>query len=414
MKLKTGFHILCVVLVFSLISCAGGKQTAGGGGGGFFGAGLFSGGSSDKDTLFEDPPEKILFSDKEVFKEALALHKKGQVLPAMQLWKDFLKQQPKSFEALNNLGMSYYSNDNLDEAVRSFEAALQLEPSSEKIKNNLMRTLRFRATLSRENKQHHKAVGDLQRMMALTASGKKEKLLKEVEQEQDAIYQEVERRDTLDAYENFVREFPNSIFAEKARQKIGKRAPTASRKEFERGPGSFLPSGERQAAEPQSLAGAVPPPQVEGDLDDGITRQGGFSEPLSFSEPMGGPGMESPGVPEPMPDMGMGAGEEDVFATLPPESPPAVEESFPGEDDFASVMPSTGSLEENPQQVKITTRTSPLNVRKGPSLKAAIIGKVDKGTVHDLLGEIGDWFHIAYPDANTTGWISKKYSQIVE
>ncbi|MBT5469722.1 MAG: tetratricopeptide repeat protein, partial [Nitrospina sp.] len=116
---------------------------------------------------FEEPPDKILFSDKELFTQALKLQYKGQLQSAIQLWQKFLAERSQSFEALNNLGMAYYSNDQLDSSIESFESALAIQPDNDRIKSNLRRTLKFRVTLERENREYAKAVADLQKITLL-------------------------------------------------------------------------------------------------------------------------------------------------------------------------------------------------------------------------------------------------------
>ena len=129
--------------------------------------------------------------------------------------------------------MSYYVNDNLDNALQSFESALQRAPSEKKIRDNFVRTLRFRSTLSKENREHHKAITDLQKLATLANPSEKEKILKEIEQEQDIIFKQVEQANTIHAYESFVDLYPNSIFAEKAKIKIAKLTPKPSPNQYE-------------------------------------------------------------------------------------------------------------------------------------------------------------------------------------
>ena len=193
--------ILVAILVLTFMGCASMKGKEGE---------TFSG-----SPYFEEPPDKILFSDKELFSQALNLQYKGQLQSAIQLWEKFLAERPQSFEALNNLGMAYYSNDQLDYSIQTFESALEIEPSNDRIKSNLNRTLRFRVTLERENRDYAKAVTDLQKILPLVDTDKQEKVLREIEDVQEKILEEAQKLNTVEAYESFITAYPKSVFAEK-------------------------------------------------------------------------------------------------------------------------------------------------------------------------------------------------------
>lgn len=51
---------------------------------------------------------------------------------------------------------------------------------------------------------------------------------------------------------------------------------------------------------------------------------------------------------------------------------------------------------------------SRVNVRLKPSESSAILGKLDKDEVIDILGEIKDWYRIV-PPADSFGWVHKKF-----
>ena len=101
---------------------------------------------------FEMPPEHLLIAERELFSLALQQQKNNKLKSSIGLWKRFLANNPRSFRGYNNLGMVYYTNDQLSLALSAFETALDLEPFDHKIKENLKRTLRFQITLLRENK----------------------------------------------------------------------------------------------------------------------------------------------------------------------------------------------------------------------------------------------------------------------
>ena len=189
-------------------------------------------------SYFERPPSQILFSDKEIFNQALSLQYKGQLSLAIGLWKKFLVDHSGAFEALNNLGMAYYSNDELDQAIESFEIAAELEPGSERIKRNLRRALRFRVTLNKENREYHVAIKDLEKMSGLGSENKKETILREIEDLQEKIFSAIQQLDKMEDYQNFVENYPNGFYADKARDKIRALAPTT---EDSSKPKEFLP-----------------------------------------------------------------------------------------------------------------------------------------------------------------------------
>ena len=76
---------------------------------------------------FEMPPEKLPKAQLELYNRAMAQLKNNQPGSSIDLWKQFLQNNPRSFRGHNNLGMAFYSNDQLAPAVASFETALALE-----------------------------------------------------------------------------------------------------------------------------------------------------------------------------------------------------------------------------------------------------------------------------------------------
>ncbi|MEC7641516.1 MAG: SH3 domain-containing protein [Nitrospinota bacterium] len=417
MNFRARYYLLGVVLAFGVVSCSTGKDKGGWFSGRMFGGKLFSGSIfKGYSPLFESPSDKILTTDREIFERALELHQKGKTLSAIQLWKRFLDQNPKSFEALNNLGMSYYANDNLDSAVQSLESAMGLQPSEKKIRDNLIRTLRFRSTLAKENKEHPKAVADLQKIASLADPGGKEKILKEVEQEQDIIYKQVEQTHTIAAYEDFVRQYPSTIYAEKARTQIAKLMPEPSQgKEFESGPGPWPPPlGTPE--KPKMDAGAIPPSIVKGNSIKETMNPETVSPSMSMPSPAKEMGTEFQAKERVVIRLKKMKADHGDKTTSSPASALVVEKAekpAPTAMGKVASVPPKVSIGGKPRKVKITTRSTPLNVRKAPSARSPIIGRVNKGTTHSVLEESGGWFHIVYSKGKTTGWISKKYSQIV-
>lgn len=64
------------------------------------------------------------------------------------------------------------------------------------------------------------------------------------------------------------------------------------------------------------------------------------------------------------------------------------------------------------KKVKITTKTTPLRVRADPSSKAKVVAQLPTATIVPMFQETGQWFQIEYLPGKK-GWISKKYSKLV-
>lgn len=398
--------ILLSILILSFFGCASLQNNDGEN---------FSG-----SPYFEEPPDKTLFSDKELFTQALKLQYKGQLQSAIQLWQKFLAERPQSFEVLNNLGMAYYSNDQLDSSIQSFESALEIQPENNRIKSNLSRTLRFRVTLERENREYAKAVADLQKIIPLSGKDQQEKVLRDIENIQEKIFEEAQKLNTTAAYEQFIKDYPDSVYASKAKEMLKLLNPAA---EMAKEPAKeFLPpiTEPTKAAETQFEEVA---PLVEEKLMEGSSMMEAKASEMKMEEPpmMGSqtsePKMEDSAMmdskmPEvkmedqammdsKMSDIDMGT---DGMAVDIPESELMVDKGDP-----AMEVESSSKV----RQVKIMTKRTPLNIRAKPSASARVIGKVKKGAVVRLIEETSGWYHIAYATGKT-GWISRKYSKEIK
>ena len=169
------------------------------------------------------PPYHLLKAERKLYAIALQQQKNNKLENSIDLWKRFLKNNPRSFRAYNNLGMAYYTNDQLLPAILTFEKGLALEPFDYKIKENLKRALRFKVTLLRENKDYDAAIHFLKRILELSKEPEREKIALEIETLQDRIFERVKRLNTLENYENFLARYPNSPKnSEEARHKISK------------------------------------------------------------------------------------------------------------------------------------------------------------------------------------------------
>ena len=203
MKIFTLGRILIGVFMFWVAACATAPRTI--------------------NPYFEMPPDHLLKGEWKLFALALQQQKSNKQEDSIDLWKRFLKNNPRSFRAYNNLGMAYYTNDQLLPAISAFETGLTLEPFDHKIKKNLKRTLRFKITLLRENKDYDAAINFLKRIFELSKEPTREKVALEIETLEDLIFIQVKRSNTLENYETFLARYPNSPKnSEEARRQIAR------------------------------------------------------------------------------------------------------------------------------------------------------------------------------------------------
>jgi tetratricopeptide (TPR) repeat protein len=159
---------------------------------------------------FETAPAGLSQADAKLFTQALHLQKNNQLRSSFKTWKEFLRKHPRSHEARNNLGLVLYADDQLDLAIKELEAARSLEPGDLRIKKNLVRALKFRATLLKENQDFHSAITHYKRVMELSDAADREKAQFQIEKLQDRVFRQVKRVNTLNAYEQFVSLYPDS------------------------------------------------------------------------------------------------------------------------------------------------------------------------------------------------------------
>ena len=170
---------------------------------------------------FEMPPEHLLIAERELFSLALKQQKNNNLKSSIDLWKRFLANNPRSFRGYNNLGMVYYTNDQLSLALSAFETALDLEPFDHKIKENLKRTLRFQITLLRENKDYDAAIQCLKRIAYLSEGAERLKVELQIQTMVNNIFEQVKRSNSLEDYEVFLARYPNSPgHSDEARRRI--------------------------------------------------------------------------------------------------------------------------------------------------------------------------------------------------
>ncbi|MFQ5716020.1 MAG: SH3 domain-containing protein [Nitrospinales bacterium] len=129
--------------------------------------------------FFEKPPPSAAFREYQTFNKALIARYKGETESSISLWKEFLKKHPESYEALNNLGETYFYGNWLNESIETFESAYKLKPGDRKIKKNFLGSLWAREERAKANKEYHKALFDLKRMYSLASLDERRKIIRE-------------------------------------------------------------------------------------------------------------------------------------------------------------------------------------------------------------------------------------------
>ena len=368
---------------------------------------------------FEMPPDRLPKAEQELYNRALDQLRNNYPDESIALWKRFLENNPRSFKGYNNLGMAHYSNDQLEPSITAFETALAMEPFDRKIKDNLKRSLRFQITIQRENKDYEKAIEHLWRVKKLTDDPLgKEKVELDIETLQDLIFEQVKRTNTLENYEAFLAKYPDSPQnSDEARRQIAKMKPQkAPLGEFPEMQDEALPApGQRPTRsldeamvpevfvpEPMETVPPAPPIRKEtieivaetekpDDEEMSEEMQDEMMDPVMEEEPPEPPAMKQPEPPmiEPAPDPGMEMKREQPAMVSPPAPEP-----------------------KPTKRVRIMTRATPLRVREAPDARSKVVAQLPKDSVVPVFQESKDWFLIEYQKGKK-GWISKKYSKLV-
>ncbi len=162
-------------------------------------------------SQFFDMPSKVMLGfDQELFSRAMDHQKKGQIESAVALWKRFLLKYPNSYEARNNLGLLYYADDQIKQAIYQLDLALKLEPGSTRIKGNLLRVLKIEVVIHDENKEYDSAILDYKRIAKLSLATEQEKIEREIESLEDKIFEQVKKSNLMAEYLEFLKKYPRS------------------------------------------------------------------------------------------------------------------------------------------------------------------------------------------------------------
>jgi uncharacterized protein YgiM (DUF1202 family)/Tfp pilus assembly protein PilF len=193
-------------------------------------SGCASGGTKPTKQQFEAPETVAEEPDKKLFSQALKAQNGGQFESAIKLWKSFLSKYPKSFEGHNNLGLVYYTQDMLSQALGEFETAYRLQQDDPKIRKNLARALRFKASMLHENRQYFETLEILARLELIVEPEEKQGILFKQEQVEDQIYLQVIKADSAASYQEFIQRFPDGLNAVRAREYLEKNPNKVSSK----------------------------------------------------------------------------------------------------------------------------------------------------------------------------------------
>ena len=158
----------------------------------------------------ETPPESLSKFDQELFARAKLHQRRGQIESAIVLWKKFLQRNPNSYLARNNLGLLYYANDDITQAIYHFEEGIKLSPTEIQLKANLVRALKIQAVIFEENGEYDAAIRNLSRIVQLTAIREHEDIERQIEALEDRIFKQVKRSRSIEEYQRYLEKYPNS------------------------------------------------------------------------------------------------------------------------------------------------------------------------------------------------------------
>ena len=378
-------------------------------------------GSASVAPYFERPPERLIKAEQELYNRALDKLKNNHPDDSIDLWKRFLERNPRSFRGYNNLGMAYYSSDQLEKSITAFETALALEPFDLKIKDNLKRSLRFQVTIQRENKDYEKAILHLERVKKLTDLSGKEKVELDIETLQDLIFEQVKRANTLESYETFLAKYPdNPKNSDEARRQIAKMKPRDTPLgEFPELQDELLTApGQRPT---RSLEEAfVPEPFIPGPMERPPASSPVYKETIEIVAETKKPD-EGEEMSAEMQDELMDPVMEEVSETakpsavkrpktIEPMAEPALDPGMEMKREKPAMAPPAPEPKST-KRVQIMTRKTPLMVREKPDAQSKVVAQIPRNTVVPVFQESKDWFQIEYQKGKK-GWISKKYSKL--
>jgi tetratricopeptide (TPR) repeat protein len=157
------------------------------------------------------PSQSLSTIDRELFTRAALHQSKGQIDSAILLWSKFLKRNPNSFTARNNLGLLYYANDEIVQAIYYSEQGLKLRPDEDQPKKNLVRALKVQSAIFEENREFDEAIMNLRRIIQLSSAEEQEAFERQVESLEGYIFEQVKRSSSMEQYQAFLKKYPQSL-----------------------------------------------------------------------------------------------------------------------------------------------------------------------------------------------------------
>lgn len=396
---------------------------------------------------FTDPQAQMTREDRDLFDRALYRQENNRIQASIKVWKQFLQKHPRSFEAHNNLGLVYFEDDQVDSSIVEFETALSLEPNDSKIKKNLVRVLQFKATLLNEARNYNGAVDTLKQAQELSPPQQKERIGFIIEKFEDKVFEQAKQTNTLQAYEGFLKRFPSSgVNADEARTKIAGMQPVRrlvdetvldGMQSEDPATAASLVEATAPAIDPVSESGMKKstPENMEQATSAGVIQEsadkGHMEEDVSTMKDEPEQVLESAEkvdasplidnlnkemVPE-QPQEAVRSIERPIeIATQPEPKPSTGTELFPDQEPPPVVANLFDALEQSQPQnkfVEIITRKDPLRVREEPTLSSKVLATVDKGSQFLFVTEQNGWYKVEF-SAGQSGWVSKKFSRLVE
>ena len=157
------------------------------------------------------PSQSLSTIDRDLFRRAVLHQSKGQIDSAILLWSKFLKRNPNSFTARNNLGLLYYANDEIVQAIYYSEQGLKQRPDEVQLKKNLVRALKVQSAIFEENREFDEAIMNLRRVIQLSSAEEQEAFERQVESLEDYIFEQVKRSSSMEQYQEFLKKYPHSL-----------------------------------------------------------------------------------------------------------------------------------------------------------------------------------------------------------
>ncbi|MCH7500494.1 MAG: SH3 domain-containing protein, partial [Nitrospinae bacterium] len=190
------------------------------------------------------------------------------------------------YQGHSNLGLVYENQDMISQALQEFEKAYRLQPTDPKIRQNMVRAMRFKANLYHENREYFKTLEILARLEQIVPAEEKQGVLFKQEQVEDQIFLQVLKTDDMAAYQDFIQRFPDGLNAVRAREYLEKNAHQVSRANPQKKNRQHRQSGMIQSVESGNLSAGA---SSQAPPDYGAPSYYGSSQPSATYTPPSAP-----------------------------------------------------------------------------------------------------------------------------